>query len=334
MAGAEPAPQTLLVLVHLRRNETFARLAAAFGVGTATAHRYVTEVVDLLAALAPTCAKPCGSCSAMPTFILDGTLIATDRLSGAGDRLFYSGEHRRHGVNVQFLTDPHGELLWASPALPGSTHDLTGRAIGCYADKGYVGAGGAISTPPACARRAASSANARSCATATTPRSARSASAAPPCSNAGTCCARPTAHPATSPLPSKPSSPCTTRANEVGISSRGGETQDLPKWSEFRADVVAVAGGEEAVAEDRKRNPAYIDGHRLAERPKAGGLSQTDMAEKMGVAKSRISQIERGEDSTVDAIARYVQTLRGQIQISAVFGDDQCILRGTDTHAA
>jgi hypothetical protein len=62
-------------------------------------------------------------------------------------------------VNIQFLTDPHGELIWASAALPGSTHDLTAArdlgivagltawAIACYADKGYVGAGGAIGTP-------------------------------------------------------------------------------------------------------------------------------------------------------------------------------------------
>lgn len=28
-------------------------------------------------------------------------------------------------MNVQILTDPFGRLLWASPALPGSTHDLT-----------------------------------------------------------------------------------------------------------------------------------------------------------------------------------------------------------------
>ena len=28
-------------------------------------------------------------------------------------------------MNVQVLTDPFGRLLWASPALPGSTHDLT-----------------------------------------------------------------------------------------------------------------------------------------------------------------------------------------------------------------
>jgi hypothetical protein len=54
----------------------------------------------------------------------------------------------------------------------------------------------------------------------------------------------------------------------------------------------------------------------------------------MGVTKSRVSQIERGEVSTVDAVARYVQTLGGQIQISAVFGDDQYILRGADIDAA
>jgi hypothetical protein len=27
-------------------------------------------------------------------------------------------------MNVQVLTDPHGRLLWASPALPGAVHDI------------------------------------------------------------------------------------------------------------------------------------------------------------------------------------------------------------------
>ncbi|MFI6791232.1 helix-turn-helix domain-containing protein [Nonomuraea sp. NPDC050383] len=88
------------------------------------------------------------------------------------------------------------------------------------------------------------------------------------------------------------------------------------------------------MAEARRRNQAYIDGYRLAERRKSLGMSQTEVADLMGVTKSRISQIERGEVSTVEAIARYVQALGGQLQISAVFGDDLYILRGTDTHAA
>jgi hypothetical protein len=41
------------VLAYLRRGETFAELAAGFGVGTATAWRYVTETAGLLAARSP-----------------------------------------------------------------------------------------------------------------------------------------------------------------------------------------------------------------------------------------------------------------------------------------
>ena len=48
-----PARQALLVLVYLRKGETFAELAAGFDVGTTTAWRYVNETVDLLAARAP-----------------------------------------------------------------------------------------------------------------------------------------------------------------------------------------------------------------------------------------------------------------------------------------
>ncbi|WP_030557402.1 transposase family protein, partial [Streptomyces exfoliatus] len=46
--------QALLVLAHLRRGDTCARLAAGFRIGIATACRCIREAVDLLAALAPT----------------------------------------------------------------------------------------------------------------------------------------------------------------------------------------------------------------------------------------------------------------------------------------
>jgi DNA-binding XRE family transcriptional regulator len=109
---------------------------------------------------------------------------------------------------------------------------------------------------------------------------------------------------------------------------------EFPKWSDVRADIVAGSGGDEAIAEARQRNQAYIDGHRLAERRIALGLTQAEVADRMGVTKSRVSQIERGEVSRVEAISRYVQALGGHLQISAVFGDDLYILRGTDTDAA
>jgi hypothetical protein len=43
MRKLPPGRQALLVLVHLRRNDTFSNLAASFGVGVATAHRRSTS---------------------------------------------------------------------------------------------------------------------------------------------------------------------------------------------------------------------------------------------------------------------------------------------------
>lgn len=55
--------------------------------------------------------------------ILDGTLIPIDRVHDR--KPYYSGKHRRHGMNVQVIADAAGRLFWASAALPGSAHDLT-----------------------------------------------------------------------------------------------------------------------------------------------------------------------------------------------------------------
>ncbi|MFI0351083.1 hypothetical protein [Actinomadura sp. 9N407] len=76
----------------------------------------------LLAELAPDLRQALRIAARKAFVILDGSLIATDRLSGAADRLYHSGKHRRHGVNVQFLTDPHGELIWASAARAGTSY--------------------------------------------------------------------------------------------------------------------------------------------------------------------------------------------------------------------
>ncbi|MBO3750925.1 transposase family protein [Streptosporangiaceae bacterium NEAU-GS5] len=48
-----PGEQALLVLVYLRKGETFAEIAARFGVSATTAWRYVEETVRLLSARSP-----------------------------------------------------------------------------------------------------------------------------------------------------------------------------------------------------------------------------------------------------------------------------------------
>ena len=46
--------QTLLVVAHLRKGETYTDLAAGFRIGTTTVFRYIREALDVLADLAPT----------------------------------------------------------------------------------------------------------------------------------------------------------------------------------------------------------------------------------------------------------------------------------------
>ena len=106
----DPSRQALLVLAHLRNGDTPARLAAGFGVGATTAWRYIREAVDLLAATAPSLAQAMTRIAQLAYAILDGTLIHTDRLSGANDRRYYAGRHRHHGVNTPVFADPTGRL--------------------------------------------------------------------------------------------------------------------------------------------------------------------------------------------------------------------------------
>ncbi len=110
------------MLAHLRCGDTYAQLATGFGVGIATVYRYLAEAVEMLAALAPTLEQAMKVAATKAYVILDGTLLPIDRI--AADRPFRSGKHKKHGVNVQVLTDPLGRLLWASPAPPGAVHDI------------------------------------------------------------------------------------------------------------------------------------------------------------------------------------------------------------------
>ncbi|SEE09492.1 transposase family protein [Streptomyces sp. TLI_105] len=151
-----PAPrQALPALARPRCGDTYAQLAAGFAI--ATACRSLREAVDVPAALAPTPAEAMRVARATALVIPEGTLLPIGRI--AAGTPYPSGKHKRHGRNVQVLTDPFGRLLRAWPALPGSPHDPTAaRAPGsvgalaatgltCRADRACQGADGPVGVP-------------------------------------------------------------------------------------------------------------------------------------------------------------------------------------------
>src|SRR6266704_2735076 len=238
--------QALLVLAYLRKGETFAELAAGFGIGTATAWRYVTETVGLLAARSPKLRRALARAkeAGYAYVVIDGTLIPVDRV--AADRPFYSGKHKRHGMNLQAIASPDGQILWVSGPLPGAVHDLTAARIWgivrelaaagliVLADKGYTGADDHIRTPYKGKNKPAS----QRPPIAPTPSYAAPANAPTPSSKPGASCANSAAaggRPGSSPKPSTsfkparlPASP--DLAKRPGADMRHARFAWLQRW--------------------------------------------------------------------------------------------------------
>lgn len=106
--------QVLLLLAHLRKNETFVRVGAGFGVSETTAWRYAEETHEILAAWAPGLRETLVGLGEGDFVIVDGTLTPTDRI--AADEPYYSQNHKKkHGMAVQVIARPDGTRLWISP---------------------------------------------------------------------------------------------------------------------------------------------------------------------------------------------------------------------------
>jgi DNA-binding XRE family transcriptional regulator len=93
------------------------------------------------------------------------------------------------------------------------------------------------------------------------------------------------------------------------------------RWKDVRAEYVERAGGEEAVEAGRQELPAIVVGHRLAELRKARGLTQQQVADRMGITKGRVSQIEQGRVSGQEVVARYAAALGGRLRQAIYFED-------------
>lgn len=97
----------------------------------------------------------------------------------------------------------------------------------------------------------------------------------------------------------------------------------MKRWSEIKSEHVEAAGPER-VRELGDQMMAEVHGFRLAEARRRRGMTQAQVAERMGVTPGRVSQIERGEvtDLGTEIIGRYVEALGGRLILMARFEDE------------
>lgn len=93
------------------------------------------------------------------------------------------------------------------------------------------------------------------------------------------------------------------------------------RWDDIRAEHVARAGGEQIVEAGKQELLATVVGHRLAEARRSRGLTQQQVADRMGVTKGRVSQIEQGKLSGQDVLVRFAAALGGRLHQAIYFED-------------
>jgi DNA-binding transcriptional regulator YiaG len=87
--------------------------------------------------------------------------------------------------------------------------------------------------------------------------------------------------------------------------------------------AVQTAGSQEIFDDEVQRLRDQARGWRLGELRRRRGLTQPQVAARMGISVSRVSQIEKGDVSTRDVLDRYVAALGGTLNLVADFGDEQ-----------
>jgi predicted transcriptional regulator len=91
------------------------------------------------------------------------------------------------------------------------------------------------------------------------------------------------------------------------------------KWKDIRPNVGPVA--EERIK--RERGEILLDMNLREIREHVSDLTQTDIGELLEVSQAAVSQLERRQDAAVSSIARFIATLGGQLELVAVFPNQQ-----------
>jgi predicted XRE-type DNA-binding protein len=99
----------------------------------------------------------------------------------------------------------------------------------------------------------------------------------------------------------------------------------MRSWKEIRPEVVT---DPDRVAAHREKLDAEVRAYRLAEIRKEQDLTQSEVANIIGITQPNVSRLEKGEleGAALATIRAYVEALGGQFRMVADFGDRQLLI--------
>jgi len=95
--------------------------------------------------------------------------------------------------------------------------------------------------------------------------------------------------------------------------------------------VLAAKGAEERVAEIEQE---LLLANRLTALREGAGLSQRELAKRLGVSQPRVAAIERSHNVTIEVLEQYVEALGAKLEVNVVKGRRKTRLLGANNEAA
>ena len=89
------------------------------------------------------------------------------------------------------------------------------------------------------------------------------------------------------------------------------------KWGQIRKSR------DPADPELRAFEDAITDALALADLRATKGVSQVELARRLGIAQPGVSRIERREDLYLSSLRQYVEALGGELEVAAVFDGER-----------
>lgn len=102
----------------------------------------------------------------------------------------------------------------------------------------------------------------------------------------------------------------------------------LERWEQ---KVLGAPGAEERVTEIEEELRLAAGLTSLREQ---AGLSQRELAERIGVSQPRVAAIEQSRNVTIDVLEQYVQALGGRLEVTVVQGRRKTPLLGVQRQRA